>query len=83
MFDRNAMAWSASSSFVWSCGSKLLRIINDVSLDDLSYQIKERAKARYGLQVGIRFNNVVCSVTIAFIIVSYTLKLRYSLCFIG
>lgn len=47
------MAWSASSNFVWSCGSKLLRVINDVYLDDVSYQIKARAKARYGLQVSI------------------------------
>lgn len=48
-----AMAWSASSNFVWSCGSKLLRTISDVYLDDVSYQIKERAKARYGLQVSV------------------------------
>lgn len=54
VFDRIAMAWSASSNFVWSCGSKLLRTIRDVYLDDISYQIRERAKARYGLQVSVQ-----------------------------
>ncbi|XP_072401443.1 GATOR2 complex protein MIOS isoform X2 [Diabrotica undecimpunctata] len=49
VFDRMTVNWS-TSNIVWTHGRKTLRYVDDSFVDDISYQIKERAKARYGIQ---------------------------------
>ncbi|XP_057660975.1 GATOR complex protein MIOS [Diorhabda carinulata] len=49
VFDRITVNWS-TNNIVWSHGRKILRHVNDTFVEDISHNIKERAKDRYGIQ---------------------------------